>query len=120
MEFQEAGEYAQDRVSRGWDYLGLEYKSPFLSNLQQHLDLRFYCDCQGWGAVEKEDSIFWVSHNQQAKINDYDGIRWIVGGIKLPSKLGQLRMELKTGNRNLEAIGNLSGKFFFQIFLVFL
>tara|TARA_R110002110_G_scaffold147129_2_gene337484 strand:- start:189559 stop:190428 length:870 start_codon:yes stop_codon:yes gene_type:complete len=118
-EYQDAGEFARDQVSRGWDYLGLEYRSPFFAGMRQHFDLRVFCDCQGWGSQDREDSIFWTSVNEQPKINDYDGIRWIMGDFELPADFGNLRLELKTGNRDFDALGNISGKFVFSDFLGF-
>lgn len=114
-----AGEFAKDRVSRGWDYLGLEYMSPFLGNLRQHLDFRIFCNCQGWGAEKREDEIFWQTLTDEPKINDYDGVRWTINEINLPADFGTLRMELKTGNRNFSALGNISSKFVFSDFLGF-
>ncbi len=119
IDYQAAGEFAIDRVSRGWDYLGLSYMSPLFADLRQHLDLRFYCDCQGWGARPREDEIFWEALAEQPKVNDFDGIRWTINDIELPGNFGILRMELKTGNRNISALGNISGKFVFSDFLGF-
>jgi len=55
----------------------------------------------------------------QSKINDYDGIRWTINEINLPANFGTLRMELKAGNRNFSALGNVSSKFVFSEFLGF-
>lgn len=119
VDYIEAGEFARDRVSRGWDYLGLEYMSPLLGGLRQHFDFRLFCDCQGWGAEDREDEIFWQTLTDQPKINDYDGIRWAINEINLPANFGTLRMELKAGNRYFAALGNISSKFVFSEFLGF-
>jgi outer membrane phospholipase A len=109
-DYNNAGEFARDEVSRGWDYFGADHILKTQS-WKHHLDLRFYCDCQGFGAEEREDEIFWRSINEQPHINDFDGIRWTLEDLNYLGEFANLRLELKAGNRDFSALGNISAKF---------
>lgn len=109
VDYNSAGEFAGDEVSRGWDYVGVDYFSEFYG-LDQHLDFRFYCDCQGFGAEDREDEIFWENVIEQPHINDFDGIRWSLEGLNYLGDFADIRVEFKTGNRDFSALGNISTK----------
>ena len=106
-------EFAQDYVSRGWDYLGLNYYF-YLWGTKQELDLRLFCDCQAVGLDDgREDDVFWASVDEQPNINDYDGIRWKLdfGELRFGSnRFVKPRLEFKMGNRELNSLENFSTK----------
>ncbi|MDH5765329.1 MAG: phospholipase A [Gammaproteobacteria bacterium] len=90
------GVHYVDYISRGWDYLSAEYKleynknncqDQYLSCLYAHIYLRYFYD---YGPLQKgiDDTIFWPSSgNDDAKIEDYDGIR-LIFGKEYPAKPG--------------------------------
>ena len=92
--------YAINQVSRGWDYASFRYRlsdqAPALTKGYWALqaDLRFLCDCQMVGAIDKEDEIWW-NDDVDAQIQDYDGIRLRYDYV--PFNWMSLRAEFKTG-----------------------
>jgi len=72
-----ATEHAEDYVSRGWDYIPLEFKFEDDKNFTFYLKGRYFLEKQ-MGKHEKEDEIFWEPVvGDQPEIEDYDGIRMI-------------------------------------------
>lgn len=70
-------EYAEDYVSRGWDYIPLDLKFEPSNNFSFYLKLRYFLEMQ-MGKYEKEDKIFWEPvAGDQSEIEDYDGIRML-------------------------------------------
>lgn len=81
-------DFALAKVSRGWDYAQIRWASNslrFADPLSQdwfnyQVEMRFYCDCQGFGFIGgREDSIWWEDGND-AKISDFDGLRGSIDG----------------------------------------
>lgn len=85
-----------DFVSRGWDYIPLEFKFEFpekLNGLTFFLKGRYFLDKQFFN-IDKEDTVFW-DKTDDSKIEDYAGIsliirsqtvvndRWYMKGLKL-------------------------------------
>jgi outer membrane phospholipase A len=96
-----------DYVSRGWDYLGTTVYASH-GAFAHELEVRAYCDCQAFGLVDgREDNIFWEDVDEQPNINDFDGLRY---RMEWQWHKWLTRFELKTGNRDAEALENLSGK----------
>lgn len=100
-------DYALSKVSRGWDYAQIRWSSnslgfddPLSSDwFNYQAELRFYCNCQGFGFIDgREDDIWWEESNSDV-IGDFDGLRVAVDG-SLPDA-GPLsldaRLELQTG-----------------------
>lgn len=108
-------ENAIDHVSRGWDYLGIDYKKSFKPDLIFDTSLRLFCDCQAMGFLDKrEDEIFWRPVVEQPSIWDFDGFR--TGLEYSPGKIGnfltnvRIRADIRTGLGDSDAFGNVSGK----------
>lgn len=102
-------DFALSRVSRGWDYAllrwssdALRYEDPLLQPwLNYQVEMRYYCDCQGFGFVgSREDDIWWEESNR-VRITDFDGFRGMVEGSLWRSPATSLRidarLELRTG-----------------------
>jgi len=102
-------DFALSRVSRGWDYAllrwsgdALRYEDPLLQPwINYRVEMRYYCDCQGFGFVgSREDDIWWEEGND-ARITDFDGLRGMVEGSLWRSPETSLhinaRLELRTG-----------------------
>lgn len=100
-------DYALSKVSRGWDYAQIRWSSnslgfddPIASDwFNYQAELRFYCNCQGFGFIDgREDDIWWEESNSDV-IGDYDGLRISLDG-SLPNT-GPLsldaRLDLQTG-----------------------
>lgn len=94
----QATEHAEDYVSRGWDYLGIDFKGSAFKKVDMIQDksleednrgdvnyavsFRYFCDCQAAGTIEgREDRVFWEDVRDQPSITDYDGIRLAVNFI---------------------------------------
>lgn len=95
-------EYALTQVSRGWDYADIRYQisrrnsTPELSNWWFfQVNLRLYCNCQAFGAIDREDDLFWLDKKQHVSISDFDGVRLTFEKGITPKTVG--RIELKTG-----------------------
>lgn len=57
--------------------------------------MRLFCDCQAFGASDREDHIFWDSRKADLKIRDYDGLR-LMTEYRFADK-AIVRGELQTG-----------------------
>ena len=115
-------DHALAEVSRGWDYAMLRWQSTselFVDTLEDswlkyNVEMRYFCDCQGFGFQDgREDDIWWEPGNN-VQITDFDGLRGMVEGSLWKSKRGRAavdaRLELKTGLYH--STGQyLSGKF---------
>jgi len=104
---------AEDFVSRGWDYLGLDFKYnqhktwTFPDTINYYLRLRFFCDCQGFGLIDdREDDIRIFGGTEQAKISDYDGLRFIINNYSGENLFYSLN--LKTGTSDIDALRKLT------------
>ena len=116
------GDHDLREVSRGWDYAMLPWprnSELFVgaladSWLKYNVEMRYFCDCQGFGFQDgREDDIWWEPGNN-VQITDFDGLRGMVEGSLWKSKRGRAafdaRLELKTGLYH--STGQyLSGKF---------
>ncbi len=74
----------QDSVSRGWDYIPLEFKFAFESAHESkyflYLKTRFFMTKQVF-TQDREDTVFWEpGRTTQPKIGEYDGIRFLLSG----------------------------------------
>jgi len=75
---------ASDYVSRGWDYLGIDFKQHY-SNVFKSGDtvdfytrLRVFCACQGFGSISgREDDVTVFTGEDTEDIRYYDGLRLI-------------------------------------------
>lgn len=104
-------EYALSQVSRGWDYVNARYGHTGGDRWRwtAQVELRQFLHRQGFGSAATEDEIFWDPSNG-AKIQDYDGLRLMFEQrTPIPGDVG-LRLELKTGTADGEALGNFGGK----------
>lgn len=110
-------DFALAGVSRGWDYASIRYEDSRYDTIadysknwyQWHLEYRWFCDCQGFTG-DREDAIWWDENNDD-KIEDYDGLRFM--GEKAFSILGGHllgRIEYKSGTSSLDALSNASWK----------
>lgn len=82
--FVAAGEqayYADDYISRGWDYIGatwkFHHKVPFTksSTFAGYLQLRYFLD-DGWLQGKKEEYNSWENHPEGKPRSSVDGIRF--------------------------------------------
>lgn len=106
-------ENAEDFVSRGWDYLGIDLKFKQLTPLffdgdvTYYLRTRIFCNCQGFGLInDREDDIRIFGGTEQADINDYDGLRFIANNYA--NRWLHYGISLRTGTRDLDALKNVS------------
>lgn len=104
-------ENAEDFVSRGWDYLGLDFK--FSNNRENAFDLylrgRVFCDCQGFGLIEgKEDQIFWKTVTEQPDVRDFNGLSTIFNYAY--ADYIRVFSIFRFGTARLEALENISYK----------
>jgi len=102
-----------DYVSRGWDYLGVDFKwrgNSLLSDdgyMNIYTRLRFICHCQGFGSISgKEDDITILGGTEIADIRDYDGFRLVVND-HINSDL-QYGLQFRSGILTEEALDNWS------------
>ncbi len=81
-------DFALAKVSRGWDYAqvrwtsnSLRFDDPLTQDwFNYQVEMRFYCDCQGFGFISgREDDIWWEDGND-VKISDFDGLRGSIDG----------------------------------------
>jgi len=107
---------ASDFVSRGWDYLGIDFqfkrKAPwfFDGDVSYILRTRFFCDCQGFGFIDdREDDITIFGGTATADINDFDGLRLEVDNYA--NRWLQYGLNLRTGTADTEALKRLSYEF---------
>jgi outer membrane phospholipase A len=110
-------DFALAQVSRGWEFWSLQYQKSrhgYLADFdpewyQLQAELRFFSDGQLFGG-SREDAIWWEPEND-AKIEDYDGVRVLAersfGSVGFPL-LG--RIEYKGGVSSFDALGNASWK----------
>lgn len=105
--------HAEDYVSRGWDYLGLDMqfrqKDPWFmdGDVTYLLRMRAYCSCQGFGLIAgKEDDIRIFGGTEKAEINDFDGFRF--GIDNYANKRLQYGLSLRTGTSSTEALKHIS------------
>lgn len=109
---------AADFVSRGWDYLGVDFrfrsKSPwfFDGDVVYDLRTRLFCDCQGFGFIDdREDDITIFGGTQTARIEDFDGLRFTINNYA--NRWLHYGLQLRTGTADTDALENLS--YMFQI-----
>ena len=107
---------AEDFVSRGWDYLGIDFNykdrdAMFMDgDVSFYLRLRFFCDCQGFGFIDgKEDDIRIFGGTETAEISDYDGLRFIIDNYA-NHKL-HYGLHLRSGTSDMDALKRLSYQF---------
>ncbi len=104
---------AQDFVSRGWDYAGLDFKfkslDPWFTSgtVNYYLRLKFFCNCQGFGAIAgKEDDIRIFGGTRTAEISDYDGLRFTIDNFDWDR--WHYGLNLRTGTSSSDALKRLS------------
>jgi len=108
-------ENAADFVSRGWDYLGIDFKLKQLTPLffdgdvTYYLRARIFCNCQGFGLINgREDDIRIFGGDEQADINDFDGLRFIANNYV--NKWFHYGIHLRTGSSSVDALKNISAE----------
>ncbi|MDH5712149.1 MAG: phospholipase A [Gammaproteobacteria bacterium] len=104
---------ASDYVSRGWDYLGVDFKWREGSLLSEqgytniYARFRFFCNCQGFGAIKgREDDTTILGDPVSADIRDYDGFRLVVDDYVTPDV--QYGLQLRSGIGAEQAFDNWS------------
>ena len=107
---------ASDYVSRGWDYLGIDFKhrKKSIFSSDGHMDLytrlRFICGCQGFGSISgREDDIRILGGTETADIRDFDGLRLILNDYVFSDF--QYGLQLRTGITDETAFDNWSYRF---------
>ena len=107
---------APDYVSRGWDYLGLDFKFKqvepwfFDGDVNYYVRMRFFCDCQGFGFIDdREDDIRIFGGTEQASISDYDGLRLAVDNYA--NRWLHYGLSLRTGTSDSAALKRISYQF---------
>ncbi|MFQ5597366.1 MAG: phospholipase A [Nitrospiria bacterium] len=105
-------ENAEDFVSRGWDYLGLEaqFTHPMpKGTLYIDTRIRIFCDCQAMGAIDrKEDAIFWKDVARQPDVRDFNGFRSMFSYHY--NRDIRLSAQFRFGTHSVEDLKNVSYK----------
>ena len=70
-EYRSFGQNPMDNISRGWDYLEVEFKASYQS-YDFYFNFRDHCNCQALGRESKEDNIFWDLSKEET-ISKYKG-----------------------------------------------
>lgn len=104
--------HAEDFVSRGWDYLGVDIKfsSPLKTVLNDdhlyYLRLRAFCNCQAFGKFSKEDDTSIFGSTEGEEIGDYDGLRLLMKSTS--GKNYNYTLSLRSGVSTRNAFSNLT------------
>jgi hypothetical protein len=104
---------AQDFVSRGWDYLGLDLKfislDPWYTSgsVNYFLRLKLFCNCQGFGSIGgKEDDIRIFGGTRTAEISDYDGLRFAIDNFA--KEHWHYGLSFRSGTSSTDALKRIS------------
>jgi hypothetical protein len=109
-------EYALAKVSRGWDYLRMNYTQLYGSTddlaFMWQIEFRYFLEKQMFSSKAEED-IFWdPTYNGPVGIQEFDGLRMQAEVIKKLPFFGHssARLETKMGTSDWEALGHFSAR----------
>jgi outer membrane phospholipase A len=115
IEAYQATDFADDYVSRGWDYILLSGRHQTQRSASNHrflaqAGLRLFLPLQMF-STDREDDIFWQDVSDQPNVNDYNGLHaslaydWLTDSACDADQL-HARLGLRTGNRHLNELAD--------------